>query len=182
MGIWQRLTGVKQDGPAPTPISQTSAKESKTSGDDEATVTKTKENMQMPDDLITSDNLSPELLKAVFDAAFMEAKLDDKGELIVEDAVKVRLIVNQERKDRIRFISLFGFKSDSSQLARLQCANLINAEYIMVCASAEEDLLFFRYDLMVAGGVTKKALVMAVKRFATIPQDAVADHGKDIVE
>jgi hypothetical protein len=182
MGIWQRLTGVKQDGPAPPPISQTSAKQSKTSVDDEATVTKTKENMQMPDDLITSDNLSPELLKAVFDAAFMEAKLDDDGEIIVQDAVKVRLKVNQERKDRIRFVSLFGFKSDSSQLARLQCANQINAEYIMVCASAEEDLLFFRYDLMVAGGVTKKALVMAVKRFATIPQGAVAEHGKDIVE
>jgi hypothetical protein len=136
----------------------------------------------MPDDLITSDNLSPELLKAVFDAAFMEAKLTDDGTILVADAINVRVIVNKERKDRIRLISVFAFKNDSSQLARLQCANQINAEYIMVCASAEKNLLFFRYDLMVTGGVTKKALVMAVKRFAGIPQGAVADHGKDIVE
>lgn len=135
----------------------------------------------MPDDLITSDNVSPDLIKAVFDAAFMDARLDDDGEVVVQDAVKVRMRVNEERKDRIRFLTAFKFTSDSSGLARLECANQINAEYIMVCASAEGDFLFFRYDLLVMGGVTKKALVMAVKRFATIPQQAVADFGKNIV-
>ncbi len=62
------------------------------------------------------------------------------------------------------------------------CANKINEEYILVCASAEKDLLFFRYDIMVAGGITKKALVLLVKRFASIPQSAVAEHGQGIVK
>ena len=182
MGIWERLTGVKQHGPSPPQNSQSSGRESKTITGDVKTSTNTKENMQMSEDLITSDNLSTEMLKAVFDAAFMETKVDNDGEIIVQEKLKVRVRVNEERKDRIRLLSIFGFKSDSSPLARLQCVNQINVEYIMVCASAEQNLLFFRYDLMVAGGLTKKALVMAVKRFATIPLGAVADHGKDIVE
>ena len=182
MGIWQRLSGARQHAGGPYQTSKHAAPECAAETGDKASATNPKENTQMQDDLITSENLTPELLKAMFDAAFMEAKLDDDGEVIVHDEVRVRVKVNMDRKDRIRFLTAFGFKSGSQPLARLQCVNQINAEYIMVCASAEEDLLFFRYDLMVAGGVTKKAVVMAVKRFASIPREAVLHHGKEIVE
>lgn len=183
MGIWQRLTGSGHSAPAPAQKSEGPVpKHEMNDHGADSTKHNQKEKTQMQEDLITAENLSPELLKSVFDAAFMETKLDADGEIIVQDEVKVRVQVNQERKDRVRLLSAFGFKSDSQPLARLQCANQINAEYIMVCASAEEDILFFRYDLLVAGGVTKKALVMAVKRFASIPQGAVTDHGKEIVK
>lgn len=135
----------------------------------------------MPETLITSENLSPELLKSVFDAAFMEASLEKDGEIIVQEDIRVRIRVN-EGKDRIRLASIFGFTPNSQPLARLECANLINSNYIVVCATAEENLLFVRYDLMVAGGITGKALVMAVKRFGSIPRKAIADYGKEIVE
>ena len=136
----------------------------------------------MLNEQITSDNLSAELLKSVFDAAFMDATLDEDGEIVVKEAVNVRVRVNMEQKDRIRFLSVFGFKDDSSPLARLECVNRINSEYILICASVQEDLLLFRYDLWVQGGIEKKALVMALKRFSSIPQDAIVDHGSEIVE
>ncbi|WP_300668326.1 YbjN domain-containing protein [Desulfoluna sp.] len=135
----------------------------------------------MQSEMITADNLSPELLKSVFDSAFMEATMENGGDITVQEAVKVRVKVN-ERKNRIRFMSVFGFKENAKQAAQLECVNLINSEYIMVCASAEENLLFFRYDLGVVGGLTKKALVMAVKQFAEIPHQAVTDHGQELVD
>jgi hypothetical protein len=139
------------------------------------------EKEQMPDDLITSDNVSPELVKSVFDAAFMDATIDSDGDVLVKDAVRV-FVRMPEKKDRLRLFCLFGFKSNASQTAQLQCVNLINAEYIMICASAQNSKLVFRYDLLIGSGITKKTLVHAVKRFAMIPQEAVADHGKEIVE
>ena len=136
----------------------------------------------MQDDLITPDNLSPELVKSVFDAAFMDATLDDDGQVIVQDAISVRVRANNEQKDRIRFIGVFGFKEDSTFLSRLECVNKINNEYIMIRATVHEQLLIFDYDFWIVGGITKKALVTGLKRFATIPHDAVADHGQGIVE
>ncbi len=126
-------------------------------------------------------NVSSDLVKSVFDAAFMDASIDSDGDVLVKNAVRVFVRV-PEKKDRLRMFCLFGFKSNSSLAAQLQCVNMINAEYIMVCASAQNGKLIFRYDLLIGSGITKKTLVMALKRFAMIPQEAVADHGKEIVE
>ena len=52
----------------------------------------------------------------------------------------------------------------------------------MIRASVHDELLVFDYDFYIVGGITKKALVMALKRFATIPRGAVAEHGQGIVE
>ena len=135
----------------------------------------------MQEELITTDNISQELLKSVFDAAFMDPTVDGDGDILIKDDVKVYVRLG-DKKDRIRFICQFGFTEDSSPLARLQCVNLINTEYIMARAHVTDTTLIFNYDLLVSGGLSKKALVMALKRFASIPRDAVADHGKGIVE
>ncbi len=83
----------------------------------------------MQDELITSDNLSPELLKSLFDAAYMEPTVDKDAEIILQEAdVDVRVIADMENKDRIHFMTVFGFKEDSKPLARLECANRINKE------------------------------------------------------
>jgi hypothetical protein len=188
MGIWRKLFGSDQGATVP-PQAQTSldSRQGKNVKEVDSNNNTEKEDLQMQNELITSDNLSPELLKSVFDSAFMEATLDDDGEVIVQDAIRVRVRANMERKDRIRFISIFGFKDDSKPLSRLECVNRINSEYVMVRAvsyenSAHEKLLIFDYDFWIVGGITKKALVMALKQFATIPHDAVADHGQGIVE
>lgn len=77
---------------------------------------------------------------------------------------------------------MFGFKEDASQSERLICVNNINKQYVMIrAASSENDTLQIDYDIFVKGGITKKAVVLATKLFLSIPRDAVASHGKDIV-
>ncbi len=136
----------------------------------------------MSESLITPENLSMDLLEEVFDAAYMESSIDEDGDLKVLDACTVYLRPDLERKERIRLLAIFAFEEASTMADRLICVNNINNEYIVVTASASDNgLLIFRYDLMLAGGMTKKALVLSVKRFASIPKDAIQDHGSSIV-
>lgn len=183
MGIWRKLFGDDQGATLPpqTEASADSSQAMNVEKVDSRNNTK-KEDLNMQNDLITSENLSPELIKSVFDAAFMDATLGEDGMIIVQDDIRVRVRPDIERKDRIRFMSIFGFKENSKPISRLECVNRINNEYIMIRASVHDELLVFDYDFYIVGGITKKALVMALKRFATIPRGAVAEHGQGIVE
>ena len=135
----------------------------------------------MADDLITPENAAKEKLKDVFDAAFMETAFDNEGDLTVKEDVNC-YVLPSEKKDRIALLTMFGFKESASELERLKCVNNINSRYIMVRAiSGENDILRFEYDIMISGGITRKALVLMVKRFCAIPRSAVNDFGADIV-
>jgi hypothetical protein len=134
----------------------------------------------MSEDLITQENSSKESLKSVLDAAFMETFYDDDGDLKVKEGVNCFVFLE---KDRIQLMAAFGFKPDASELLRLQAVNRINAEYIIVKAIVgKNDSLIFSWDIPIAGGISKKAFVLAVKRFCSIPYNAVADFANDIVE
>jgi len=137
----------------------------------------------MTDELITPDNLSKEMLKATLDAALMDTSYDKDGDILVKDVISVWVLPNAERKDRIKLLSIFGFEPSASQLQRLECVNKINSEYIVVKAYVgQKDTLRFDYDIMVAGGVTKKAFVLAVRRFCSIPRAASAEHGAGLIK
>jgi hypothetical protein len=136
----------------------------------------------MKDELITPDNLSKELLKSVLDAAYMETSFDNEGDIRVkEQQVTCFVFPNQERKDRVELMALFDLKPEASELLRLQAANRINAKYIIVRAYISNDRLLFTWDIPIAGGITKKAFVLAVKRFCSIPHDSVASCASDVV-
>jgi len=141
-----------------------------------------KEETNMTDQLITPENLSKELLKSVLDAAFIETSFDSDGDLKVREGVNCFVFPNDERKDRVRLLALFRFKPEASELLRLQAVNRINAEYIIVRAVVgKNDTLQFTWDIPIAGGITKKAFALAVKRFCSIPHASIADCANDVV-
>ncbi len=136
----------------------------------------------MSEELITPENLSKELLKSVFDAAFMEAFYDQDGDLTVKEHVTC-YVYPSEKRDRIRFLAQFAFKPAAGRTERLECVNHINDEYILVKASVgANDRLRFTYDMPTAGGITGKALVLTLKRFCSIPHEAVREYGGDLIE
>ncbi len=137
----------------------------------------------MSDELITPDNLSTKFLKSILDAAMMDTSIDSDGDLSVREGINIWVFPSKEKKDRIRLLSLYGFTPGASRLERMECVNRINSEYIMVRAYVgDRDRLGFDYDIPVAGGISPKAFVLALKRFSTIPPSAINEHGKDIVE
>jgi hypothetical protein len=135
----------------------------------------------MAEELINQDNLSKEFLKSVLDAAYMDAVIDEDGYLVVRD--EGCFIFISKANDRIGLLTgWFDFEPSASQLQKLEFVNQINNEYVMVRAVVRKDgNLQFGFDISVAGGITKKAFVVAVKRFCSLPRLAIRDHGAGIV-
>lgn len=125
-------------------------------------------------ELLSNENLSLEVIKAVMDAAFIECIIKD-DELIVSEAIKIRITLDNER-EVIKFASYYGFTNSSSQLERTECANKINSEYMIVRAFAINDVLIFNYYLPTKGGFSKMLLVSLIKRFPTIVRSAASEH------
>lgn len=135
----------------------------------------------MAEELITPENVTKELLKEVLDAAFMDTSYDNEGDLLVKEHVNCFLLLG-DKKDRVFLLCVFGFKPGTSMLQRLECVNKINEDYAIVKAWAgSKDSLRFGYHILLSGGINRKAFVLAVKRFCSIPHDAIADYGQDIV-
>lgn len=134
----------------------------------------------MTEELITPETLSTSLLKEVFDQAFMETVIDPDGHLKVIDRIKAHI---RPREDRIYVFAVFGFRPETPTERRLEFVNRVNQEYIIVRATSNDNnLLLFDHDIPVAGGISKKAVVLRVQRFCSIPHAAIGEFGMDLVE
>ncbi len=136
---------------------------------------------EMTPPLITAENVSVELLKQIFEAAFVDYSMTDKGDIRIKDQCTVLVFPRKEQR-LIKLMTVFGFKASTSMLERLECANKINVEYIIVRASVVDDTLYFEHDLLLDGGLSPKGLVWSVKRFDGIPYPALREHGADLLE
>ena len=136
----------------------------------------------MSPETITSENLTRELLKSVFDGAYMATSLDSDGDVVVREQCNCIVIPDKEKR-RIWLLTQYGFKPTATDIEKMICANKINKDYIMVRAVVVDKILRFAYDIILDGdGITPKSLVLLVKRFCTIPPQAVQDYGSNIVE
>ncbi len=131
-------------------------------------------------DLITPENVSTELLKDVF-SAYMDTYFDEDGDLLVKGDCQTYVTIIPD-KSSIRLMTIFRVKEDSGLDARLDAVNRINNDYIMVKAHcSDNDKLIFSYYFMLAGGLTKNALINGAKHFDAIPRAAIYDYAQDII-
>jgi hypothetical protein len=136
---------------------------------------KEKENM------ITPENVSLELLKDTL-AAYTDTTFDEDGDLIVKGECQVYVNIIPD-KSSIRLMTIFRIIDESSVNARFEAVNKINSDYLIVKAHCtDNNKLIFTYYFMLAGGLSKKALIRGVKMFDSIPHIAISDYAKDIVQ
>jgi hypothetical protein len=134
-------------------------------------------------DLITPENLSKELLYDLFESVFMDVSYDKDGDLLVHEDVRCFVFPDNDSKDKIRLVTMFGFNPSVGEVDRLRSVNFINEKYIIARAySTQNDTLSFDYEILIKGGITKKNLVLSVKRFCTIPRLAVREFAQGLVE
>ncbi|TAD77287.1 MAG: YbjN domain-containing protein [Oscillatoriales cyanobacterium] len=130
----------------------------------------------MSDDLVTPENVSKAFLQELFNDALMDVSVDSDGDLVIQEDI-VCYVFLSENQERIRLLTLFGIAENADRLKCLECVNAINSEYLLVKAYIEsEKTLAFEYDIYLKGGVTRKYLALAVKRFCNIPRKAVAEE------
>jgi hypothetical protein len=130
--------------------------------------------------MITPEKISIELLNGVL-AAYMNTSFDEDGDLMVNGDCQVYVTIIPD-KSSIRLMTIFRLNEESSLDARLAAVNKINNDYMIIKAHcADNNKLIFTYYFMLAGGLTKNALVRGVKLFDSIPRAAIYEHAKDIV-
>ena len=130
--------------------------------------------------MITPANVSVELLNDVL-AAYMDTSFDEDGDLIVKGDCQVYVTIIPD-KSSIRLMTIFRLRDECSLDARLEAVNKINSDYTIVKAHcSDNNKLIFTYYFMLAGGITKNALVRGVKLFDSIPRAAIYDCAKDII-
>ena len=130
--------------------------------------------------MITPANVSVELLNDVL-AAYMNTAFDEDGDLMVKGECQVYVNIMPD-KSSVRLMTIFRMKDESSPDARLAAVNKINNDFMIIKAHcSDNNKLIITYYFMLAGGLSKNALVRGVKLFDSIPRAAIYEHAKDII-
>lgn len=128
-----------------------------------------------PAELLRRQTISLPALKAVFDSAYLQTEIDDRGNLSVHDRIRVLVQLSDDR-DQIVLIALSGAREDAAMDARLNLANRINLVLGPLRAAVHPDgYLIFDHSLPIRNGLTKTALVAALKSFV-MTLSAAARH------
>lgn len=135
-------------------------------------------------ELVTPDTVSLELLRDLFDAAMMDATLDDEnGSIRLREDILCRVSLH-DSKERIGLIAFYGIKEDAQRIDRLELVNRINDQFLMIRACIEDDGdLCFDYTIVLKGGVTRKQIAHSARNFIKLVPKAVSECDEDgIVE
>lgn len=133
----------------------------------------------MTEQLITSDEVSIELLKKLFEDAYFETSIDKDGDLMIKGRYRCYVELPDSRRF-IRFYAIFKPSDQASHSALINYANRINMELIVLRMYATEKSIGFDQYVWLEGGVTKKNVVMAFKIFNDLVQDAINRDKEDL--
>jgi hypothetical protein len=134
----------------------------------------------MSAELVTPENVSIEMVRDIYEAAFMEATLDEeKKQIRIKEEVLARAFLS-ESKERLQIVAYYGVKDDAQRIDRLELVNRINEQYVLIRAGIDDDGdLWFDYCVLLKGGITKKAIVQATRVFLMLVPKAVNECDED---
>jgi hypothetical protein len=134
-----------------------------------------------PADLLYPENVTKEGLKDLFVAAYMDASLDEDGDVLIKEQYRSYLIPSSDAA-WIRLYSPFKGNTEATQEDKLAYANKVNKDLIIVRAYVNDNGGFiFEEYLPVEGGITKRALVFAVRRFHRMLETAIRNDEKNVL-
>lgn len=133
-----------------------------------------------PTDYLEEQEVSPQTVQRLFDAAFLKPKLRENGSImIVEGGVKVLVILDEEKK-LISYLCLWGIKPGTPELKRLRLVNALNDELIMVRFSTHgPTTLVCDYQVSYERGIAPFAIVNNYRVFARVVKGAIATRDHD---
>jgi hypothetical protein len=135
----------------------------------------------VPDEFIYPEAISVDALKKLFEEAYMEVAVDTDGDLIVKDDYRCYLRPDPDGR-LISVYAIFGGNPTAAQADKLAYINLVNDQVKLVRASVSSNgKFFFDYYLSVEGGVSKRSIVMAVRRFFSCLASALREDTGNVV-
>ena len=113
-------------------------------------------NSNNPNGLIGKDNLTVEKLHEIFRAAYMKPEIQRDGELLVMGRSGWPYFIQvRENQGFISILHIFGFNDILSKNEKLEAANKLNKESVMVrFCMPHDDFFIADYQLLTKEGVT----------------------------
>ena len=139
--------------------------------------------MEVPvsDELIFPEGISVESLKQIFEENLMDVAVDTDGDLIVKDNYRCYLRPDPDGR-LVCVYAIFGANPNAAQADKLAYINLVNDQVKLIRASVSANgKFFFDYYLSVEGGISKRAVVMSVRRFFSCLSSALKEDEENVV-
>ncbi|MCZ2343182.1 MAG: YbjN domain-containing protein [Bacteroidales bacterium] len=131
-------------------------------------------------DWITPDTVSIEVIRDIYDAAYLDViLLEETQQLSIRDEIKARATLAQTN-ERLQLLAYYEIQPDATRADRLELANRINDRFVLIRAGVDEEGdLWFDYTVLLKGGVTKKMIVQATRVFLMLVPRAVQECDED---
>lgn len=134
----------------------------------------------MSDEFIYPEGISAAALKQLFEEAYMEVSVDTDGDVIVKDNYRCYLRPDPDGR-LVSIYAIFG-AAEAEGADKLAYVNRVNDQVKMIRASVSANgKFFFDYYLSVEGGISKRAVVMAVRRFFSCLGSALREDTGNVV-
>jgi hypothetical protein len=135
----------------------------------------------MSDELLLPEEANSATLKQLFDNAYMENSVDSDGDVRIKDRYSCFLRPDPDGR-LIALCAIFGANAGAQLGAKLEFVNRVNDQVKLIRASVMSDgRYFFDYYLPVDGGITKKAVVLATRRFLSTIEAAMQQDTANVV-
>lgn len=122
--------------------------------------------------------LSDDVLKSIFDAAFVDTEVDEDGDLFVKDDLNV-WVHGLPEQDAFSFTAFFRIEEEHPREKLLEACNQFNQLYLGLKATLSEDgkVIGFNYAVLMKGGGTieAKEIVRLFKYFQDVVSCGLED-------
>ncbi|MFM7675337.1 MAG: YbjN domain-containing protein [Synechococcus sp.] len=125
------------------------------------------------------NQLSDDVLKSIFDAAFIDTEVDDDGDLFVTDDMRV-LVEGLPDQDCFQFTAYFGIDKKHSRESLLEACNSFNTSYLGLKAGITDgsEAIVFNYAVLMKGGgaIEAKEIIRLFKYFQDVVSASLEDE------
>ena len=121
------------------------------------------------EDILPEEEISAPRLMALFKGAFIDCKIDEDGDVRIEDdGIKTFLRVTPKKKV-ITFFSIWDLKQSASELDKLRLINKLNDKLLMVrFCMPDPERLWCDYQLRYEKGVYAHQVVTTYRVFLKV--------------
>lgn len=131
-------------------------------------------------EMISVENVNRDLIGQLFESAFFNTALDDKGSLFIKDKFRVYIDIGKKNQN-ITFSVYFNFQEAVGDDERKALVDAINTGLMQIKSVLSNNILTIEYDLWIEGGVLPKNIVLAYRSFVSQVNAALAKDEKRIL-
>ena len=135
----------------------------------------------MEDELLQPEQVNAEMLRKLFADAYMDASIDKYGDTLIVETYRSNVVPDLDGT-WLRVYAVFDANPDANPDDKLEYANRINREMVIVRVHVQQSGRFtFEHFLPLEGGITRKALVLAVRRFNRLLEAAIRKDDNKVI-